>query len=149
MAESAIKGFPEPRNLAASAFLADMLKDAWPDRKVEIINLGTTAVASFPVLEILTEALNYTPDLVVVYTGHNEFFGTYGVASRGWAGSKPWMLKANRAMHSLALVQGIEKILPQGGPQEKKTLMEVMVGQSYTAPHSWSRAAAARNLEHN
>src|SRR5882724_7920956 len=36
--ESAMKGFPEPRHLAAAAFLGEMLKDAWPDRHVEIIN---------------------------------------------------------------------------------------------------------------
>ena len=67
--------------LGLAAFLQLMLQDAWPDRRVEVINLGTTAIASFPVLGITTEALDYEPDLVVVYTGHNEFFGTYGVAS--------------------------------------------------------------------
>jgi tetratricopeptide (TPR) repeat protein len=147
--ESAIKGFPQPRNLASSAFLGEMLKDAWPEQKVEIINLGTTAVASFPVLGMLTEALAYAPDLVIVHTGHNEFFGTYGVASIGWAGSQPWMLKLNRLLRSLALVQGLEKILPHSGPQEDKTLMELMIGRSYTAPDDWRRQAAARNLEYN
>ena len=147
--ESAIKGFPQPRNLASSAFLGEMLKDAWPGRKVEIINLGTTAVASFPVLEIMTEALDHVPDLVIVHTGHNEFFGTYGIASTGWAGSGPWMLRANRMLHSLAVVQALEKVIPQKGPQENKTLMEMMIGRSYTAPDDWRRRAAASNLEHN
>src|SRR5712671_26728 len=106
--ESAMKGFPQPRHLAASAFLGEMLKDIWPDRKVEVINLGTTAVASYPVLGILTEALKCEPDLVIVSTGHNEFFGTYGVASSGWAGGKPWMLGLTRFIHSLAFVQALE-----------------------------------------
>src|SRR4051812_25745199 len=87
--ESAMKGFPQPRNLAASAFLAEMLKDVWPGRKVEIINLGTTAVASYPVLDIVTQALDYHPDLVIASTGHNEFFGTYGVCSIGGGGKWP------------------------------------------------------------
>ena len=147
--ESAAKGFPEPRNLAASAFLAEMLRDAWPDRKVEVINLGTTAVASFPVLEIMTEALDYEPDLIIISTGHNEFFGTYGVASRGRAGGKPWMLRANRWLYSLAVVQAIGKLFPDAGAQENKTLMEVMVGKNYVAPDDPQRAAAAANLAHN
>ena len=66
-------------------------------------------------LEITTEALNYEPDLVVVYTGHNEFFGTYGVASVGHAGTRPWMLKATRWLHSLAIVQALRRApAPQG-----------------------------------
>ena len=147
--ESAIKGFPEPRNLAASAFLRAMLQDSWPDKKVEIINLGITAVASYPVLEAATEALKYEPDLIVIHTGHNEFFGTYGVASVGRAGSRPWMLKANRALRSLALVQGLDRLPHKARPEESKTLMEMMIGRSYTAPEDWSRRAAARNLEAN
>ena len=150
--ESAMKGFPEPRHLAASAFLGEMLKDVWPDRKVEVINLGTTAIASCPVLGIMTEALNYEPDLVIVSTGHNEFFGTYGVASTGWAGAKPWMLRVTRFIHSVALVQGLEKLLPSRGADESKgnkTLMQMMMGRSYVAPDDWRRQAAANNLEHN
>jgi tetratricopeptide (TPR) repeat protein len=147
--ESAMKGFPEPRHLAASAFFREMLRDVWPDRNVEVINLGTTAVASFPVLGIMTEALEYEPDLVIVSTGHNEFFGTYGVASTGRAGSRPWMLRVTRFVHSLAMVQGLEKVTPGRGPEENKTLMQMMMGRSYVGPDEWRRRAAAHNLEHN
>ena len=147
--ESAIKGFPQPRNLACSAFLEQMLQDAWPTRTVEVINLGTTAVASFPVLEIMTEALAYQPDLIVIYTGHNEFFGTYGTASIGRAGSRPCMLRANRWLHSLAVVQAIEKLLPAPKHEGNQTLMETMVGKSYVGPDDWRRHAAAINLHAN
>ena len=112
--ESAMQGFPQPRHLASSAFLQAMIEDAWPTGKVEVINLGTTAIASFPVLGILSEVLEFQPDLVVIYTGNNEFFGTYGVASSGRAGSRPWMLRANRFLHSLALVQGLSLLLDRG-----------------------------------
>lgn len=30
------------------------------------------------------------PDLVVVYTGHNEFFGVYGAAALRQGGPAPW-----------------------------------------------------------
>lgn len=147
--ESAIKGYPQPRNLASSAFLQTMLQDAAPERMVEVINLGTTAVASFPVLGITTEALDFQPDLVVVFAGHNEFFGTYGVASIGRAGSRPWMLRANRVIRSLALFQGLERLLPAKSAESNRTLMETMIGRSHIAPDDWRRAAAANNLGHN
>jgi lysophospholipase L1-like esterase len=147
--ESAMQGYPEPRHLCASAFLQQMLQDAWPGRCVELINLGTTAIASFPVLGVLTEALRYQPDLVVIYTGHNEFFGTYGVASVSRAGSRPWMLQANRWLHSLAVVQALQRIRPRPAATGNRTLMEEMMGQTYIAENDWRRQAAAYMLYQN
>jgi lysophospholipase L1-like esterase len=147
--ESAMKGFPQPRNLASTAFLQAMLQDAWPKRRVEVVNLGTTAVASYPVLGMMTDALEHAPDLIVIYTGHNEFFGTYGVASIGRAGGKPWMLGVTRFVHSLAMVQGWKKLTTPKPDDTNLTLMERMVGRAYVAPDDWSRAAAANNLHHN
>ncbi len=147
--ESAAKGYPQPRNLASSAFLREMLSDAWPDRMVEVINLGTTAVASFPVREMLGEAMEFEPDLIIIHTGHNEFFGAYGVASINRAGSSVVMLQITRATRSLALVQAVSRWLRPTDPQKGLTLMEIMVGQSYTAPDDPRRQAAARNLGEN
>jgi len=145
---SAIKGYPQPRIFAPSSFLREMLTDVWPERKVEVLNIGTTAVASFPVMEMTLEGLEYNPDLVVIYSGHNEFFGAYGVASINRAGAHPAMMRLHRWMRSTALVQGLDRLLP-GSRSEDKTLMEIMVGQNYTAPEHWSRKAAANNLYHH
>jgi tetratricopeptide (TPR) repeat protein len=147
--ESAMQGYPQPRHLASSAFLQKMLEDVWPARQVEVINLGTTAIASFPVLGIMTEALEFEPDLMVIYTGNNEFFGTYGVASAGRAGGKPWMLRANRFLHSLALVQGLGRLLASDSEDFDHTLMETMMAQNYIGPDDWRRQAAADILHHN
>jgi tetratricopeptide (TPR) repeat protein len=147
--ESAAKGYPQPRNLASSAFLQAMLQDAWPERHVEVINLGTVAIASYPVLGIMTEALNFNPDLIIIHTGHNEFFGAYGVASSSRGGSKPWMLATTRFLHSLAIVQALERFLRPRRLDTQHTLMESMAGQNHIAPDDWRRAAAANNLHHN
>jgi tetratricopeptide (TPR) repeat protein len=146
---SAANGWPHPRNLASSAFLQAMLQDAWPKRHVEVINLGTVAVASYPVLCIMTEALKFDPDLIIIDAGNNEFYGAYGVASSSRAGSQPWMLAATRFVHSLAVVQGLEKLLRPKHLDTQHTLMEIMSGQNYIAPDDWRRAAAANNLYHS
>ena len=46
---STVQGFPHPRRLAAASFLQAMLADAWPEREVEVVNLGITSIASFAV----------------------------------------------------------------------------------------------------
>ena len=147
--ESAAKGYPQPRNLAVSSFLQAMLSDAWPEKNVEVINLGTTAVASFPLIYQVRDALRYAPDLFIFYTGNNEFFGAYGTASINAAGSlPPWALRAMRAARGLALVQALDGWLYRGA-DENRSLMEEMIGQTVIPAGSPLREAAARNLAAN
>lgn len=147
--ESAAKGYPQPRNLAMSAFLEAMLEDAWPGQNVEVINLGTTAVASFPIVYMVREALAYTPDLFIFYTGNNEFFGAYGTESINAAGlmSLP-LLRVLRAARGLAMVQAVGSWLYRAPPLDK-TLMEEMMGRAVVPVDAPSRTAAARNLREN
>lgn len=144
--ESAAKGYPQPRNLSMSSFLRAMLEDAWPGRAVEVINMGTTAVASFPLVSMTDEVVRYEPDLVVLYVGNNEFFGAYGTASINAVGTMPtWALPLMRAVRGLAIVQAFDAVVHRGA-DEDRTLMEQMVGQSVIAADSPLREAAARNL---
>ncbi len=147
--ESASKGYPQPRNLAMSEFLQTMLGDVLPQKRVEVINLGTTAVASFPLVYQVQDALRYQPDWFVFYVGNNEFFGAYGTASINAAGTMPlWALKLMRAARGLALVQAVESVV-RAGADENRTLMEQMIGQTFIACDSPLRQAAARNLQAN
>jgi lysophospholipase L1-like esterase len=144
--ESAAKGYPQPRNLSMSSFLRAMLEDAWPGRAVEVINMGTTAVASFPLVSMMDEVVEHDPDLVVLYVGNNEFFGAYGTASINAVGTMPtWALPVMRAVRGLAVVQAFDAVVHRGA-DEDRTLMEQMVGQAVIAADSPLRASAARNL---
>ncbi|MFG0286296.1 MAG: tetratricopeptide repeat protein, partial [Phycisphaerales bacterium JB039] len=144
---SAAKGNPYPRPLTAGSFLQAMLGDLWPDRNVEVINLGTTAIASFPVLGLMTESLEYEPNLVIVYAGNNEFYGAYGVASLHTAGRSPRMIRLIRSTRSLAIAQFIDAQLRGYDESDPRTMMEAMVGQADIGPDDPARDAAARNLE--
>lgn len=147
--ESAAKGYPQPRNLSMAAFLQEMLNAAWTDRKAEIISLGTTAVASFPLVYLVRDALKYDPDLLIFYTGNNEFFGAYGTGSINAAGTlPPSALRILRALRGLALVQALGD-WRYAKPGEGTTLMEEMIGRSAIPADSPLRAAAARNLAAN
>ena len=58
---STVQGFPHPRRLAAASFLQAMLADAWPEREVEVVNLGITSIASFAVAQVVEDALVLSP----------------------------------------------------------------------------------------
>jgi tetratricopeptide (TPR) repeat protein len=79
--ESTMYGYPYPSNITAPRFLKDRLKTLFPDKNIEVINLGIPAVSSSVVLDLVRQVIEYSPDLIIVYSGHNEFYGTYGVAS--------------------------------------------------------------------
>ncbi len=143
---SAIKGFPQPRGFTAGVFLDQMLQGIWPDRQVEVINLGTTAVASFPVLDIVKQAVRYEPDLIILYTGNNEFFGAYGVASVNQGMDSPALLSAQYRLRSLAIMQVAQELVGKSVDLEGRTLMEAMIGDVYIEPESDLREGAARLL---
>ncbi len=48
-------------------------KSGDPQRSYEVINAGGVSYASYRVVNVLQELLNYEPDVFVIYTGHNEF----------------------------------------------------------------------------
>lgn len=80
LGESAAQGFPYPRTGAFSRALAPLLQAATSDT-VEVINLGIAATNSFSMLDILDEVLAQSPDAVVYYGGHNEYYGAFGAGS--------------------------------------------------------------------
>jgi tetratricopeptide (TPR) repeat protein len=78
--ESAAMGVPEPAFSLAPQLQAQ-LRAAAPDRRIEVYNLGVTAINSHAVLRIVRQAVEFQPDLLVIYMGNNEVVGPYGPGS--------------------------------------------------------------------
>ncbi len=84
-------GYPYWYNGAFSSFLRDRLDAIFPDRSIEIVNVGMTATNSYTVLDLSKELVALEPDLFIVYDGHNEFYGALGVASKARIAPARWM----------------------------------------------------------
>lgn len=74
-------GYPYWYNGSFSSFLRQRLRAAFPDRIIEVVNIGMTATNSYTVLDMARDVINHDPDLLIVYDGHNEFYGALGVSS--------------------------------------------------------------------
>jgi lysophospholipase L1-like esterase len=146
--ESAAKGYPQPPNLSMGSFLQAMLQNLHPDKKIELINFGTTGVSTFPLIYMVRELVRYSPDIVIVYAGNNEFYGAYGVASTSRGLGSRSGLKAQRAIRSLAILQKLDEIL-HPPPTTDTSLMEIMMGDPGIDPDDSRRRLAARNLGEN
>jgi tetratricopeptide (TPR) repeat protein len=81
MGESTTAGYPYGNNVMFSRFLHKRLADTFPDKHIEVVNVATSAVNSYTVLDRLDEVLAEKPDAILIYLGHNEFYGALGVAS--------------------------------------------------------------------
>lgn len=81
---STVQGEPFAAESAFPMFLELGLAAADPSRRWETINCGGLSYASYRLVPILEEVLRYEPDLVVLYTGQNEFLEdrTYGHLKR-------------------------------------------------------------------
>jgi tetratricopeptide (TPR) repeat protein len=86
-------GFPYGFIGSFSSFLRQRMKALFPEIDIEIINLGMTATNSYTVLDIMHELCDYEPDLIIVYDGHNEFYGALGISSHESVGGSRWLTK--------------------------------------------------------
>lgn len=96
---SSVVGFPYPFELSFPRHLEVMLSDRFPGRRFEVLNAGITALNSFSVADVVRQSLDADPDLIVVYCGHNEFYGPGGAASSAPGFSValyPWVTAARR-----------------------------------------------------
>ncbi|NIL99679.1 MAG: tetratricopeptide repeat protein [Acidobacteria bacterium] len=66
-------GFPWGAEQAFSSKLEHALQASWPDRDVRVVNAAGMSYGSHRLRILAHELLDYAPDLLVLYTGHNEF----------------------------------------------------------------------------
>jgi lysophospholipase L1-like esterase len=77
---STVQGRPFAIETSFTTWLELSLEAANPNRRWEVVNCGGVSYASYRLVPILEEVLDYEPDLILLYTGHNEFLEdrTYG-----------------------------------------------------------------------
>jgi len=78
---SSAEGFPYSPMGSFSRYIRRRLELVYLNTPVEVINLGMTAVNSYTLLDLLPGVLDQKPDLILIYAGHNEFYGALGVGS--------------------------------------------------------------------
>ncbi|MDT3694933.1 MAG: hypothetical protein ROY99_00990 [Ignavibacterium sp.] len=81
MGGSSAAGYPYTPNGDFGLYLKKKLEILYPAFDIEVINIALTATNSYTVRDLLPGVIDQKPDLVLFYTGHNEFYGAYGVGS--------------------------------------------------------------------
>ncbi|RMF09153.1 MAG: hypothetical protein D6762_04305, partial [Candidatus Neomarinimicrobiota bacterium] len=104
---STTAGYPTLFSGSFPTMLRTRLEAMYPDRTIEVVNLGMTAVNTYTVRDFARECLSYEPDALVIYSGHNEFYGALGTGSsqRPFWGSNRSLTLAYIALKKTRLFQ--------------------------------------------
>lgn len=119
---STVQGRPYAVETAFSTWLELTLGAADPGHTWEVVNCGGVSYASYRLVPILAEVLEYAPDLVIVYTGHNEFLEerTYDHVKQA-----PWFSRAHPTLsrlHAFNAARGLWLRLTSTEPPRSPTL---------------------------
>jgi len=96
-------GYPYFYGGAFPRMIERRLEATFPDRRIEVVNTAMVAVNSYTLLDFADEIVEARPDAVLIYAGHNEYYGLMGVASsqrvggsrtavRGWLRLRRWRI---------------------------------------------------------
>ncbi len=136
LGESTTIGYPYFHNGSFHRWLQYRLMRSFPDKKLEIVNISLTAVNSYTVLGFARDVVHYEPDAILIYTGHNEYYGALGVGSTNRLGGSPTLvntllwLRQFRDVQLLSQVVGkLSNLFSSSASKAGKTRMELMVGE--------------------
>ncbi|HEX2093949.1 MAG TPA: tetratricopeptide repeat protein [Longimicrobiaceae bacterium] len=135
--ESSAAGFPYRHGGAPSRMLAQRLQATFPDRDIEVVNTALTAINSYTLLDLADEIIAQRPDAVLIYTGHNEYYGVFGVGSTRSAGRRRPLIRAYLALSRLRIFQLLDHAIAAGSGALKRrdtgaapgTVMELLAGE--------------------
>ena len=102
---------------------------------IEVINLGMTAVNSYVIRDLSKRVLPYEPDAVIIYAGHNEYYGSFGAATTQFGFSNSIGLKRLILwLKDWRIYQILENMLQLGSSDqdngERRTMMAKVISES-------------------
>ena len=141
LGESSAAGFPYGNNITFTRILNRRLADAFPEKYVEVFNTALTAINTYTQLDFMDEILEHQPDAILIYAGHNEYYGALGVGSMESVGKYRWIVRASLALQNVRLYQLLRNTINTIGSKltsnstttddsdPSSTLMERIVGK--------------------
>ena len=152
---SSAAGYPYGYNGSFSTMLRLLLENNFPKQHFEVMNLAMPAVNSYTMSDLLNQLWKYDPDLILIYSGHNEFYGALGVGSMEYLGTSKSFIKFYLKISQFRVFQLIHKFINLVHPlssdfsQDKGTLMERIVDKKEIKYHSPLYWKAINNYRDN
>jgi tetratricopeptide (TPR) repeat protein len=156
MGSSTVFGFPYENNLMFSRILQERLEDAYPEKMIEIINTSITAINTFTLLDFMPQILAEKPDAILIYAGHNEFYGAFGMGSSEAVSRNRALIRLHLVLMKSRVYQALRNIIGGFGKtftreaaQSRGTLMSKVVKKADIVYNSRDYRKGIRYFEKN
>jgi len=109
MGGSTTYGRPFDDQTSFCGWLRAYLTAFYPSRLWEVINAGGISYASYRVVRLMEEITQYSPDLFIVYSGHNEF-----LEARTYAGimsQVPWLAELDNLLNRTRVYTSLKNVI--------------------------------------
>jgi lysophospholipase L1-like esterase len=122
---STVQGRPWAIETSFTTWLELSLNAADNSRRWEVVNCGGVSYASYRLVPILQEVLNYQPDLVIFCEGNNEFLEdrTYGHIKAAPIAMSPLVRLVSRLRTYNALRASVQPLLKPPAPPTDRPLL--------------------------
>ncbi len=152
LGESAAMGDPSPA-FGAGRYLEALLRERFPDREFEIVNVAFTAINSHVILPIARECARQQGDVWIVYMGNNEMVGPFGGATVFGAQAPPLaFVRASLALQRTRLGQlfvALGRKLNRSATTAASWRGLEMFAENRVSPQDARRERVLRNFEAN
>ncbi len=111
LGESSTAGFPYLPMGAFSRYIRKRLELTYPNSTIEVVNISLSAVNTYTILDLLPGVLEQKPDLILIYAGHNEYYGALGVGSMESLGTSRSIVKLVLYLNNFKTVQLIRNTI--------------------------------------
>jgi len=154
---SSAAGYPYMPMGSFSRYIRRRLELNYPHKKIEVVNLSLTATNSFTIRDFIPEVIKQKPDLILIYAGHNEYYGALGVGSLETGTGSREIINAMLYLNRFKTTQLIKNILkwfsslitkPEN-PYSSGTLMSRMAKEKYIAFNSEAYKSGLKQFEEN
>ncbi len=151
---SSTAGYPYPPNASFSRQLKRKLEIVYPNVFWEVINLGVSAINSNTINDIFDDVIDQKPDLIILYTGHNEYYGADGAASSNIFSGNPTLVSFQNYLRNQKIYQFLNNFVKlfasNKDPQKPSgTLMAQMAGDNLVPMNSEVYNSGISQFEEN
>lgn len=132
LGSSSMFGTPYDMNANIPGIVRKQLRHLYPAVEFEVINWGASAINSNVIRDFAPRLLQYAPDLVLIYMGHNEYYGPDGVGASFLEKFLPALTRlkyAAREWRLVRVVMGLLAGMQRSGAPAANLMREVSGGQ--------------------
>lgn len=159
LGESSTAGWPYVSNASFPRQLKRRLELVYPDKEIEVINMGMSAISTFTIRDFVPQIIEQKPDLVLIYTGHNEYYGALGVGSAESLGKNRFIVNLLLYLQEYKTIELIRNFFSwtaslfsntsASDKEGQETLMGRMIGESLIPLNSETYYEGLKQFEGN